>query len=93
MPIGPTLELFSGVNGRRSFDTQQMPQQPLVPAEHYPSSQAESEQWCQYQAPVEVDIIGRMPAHGSDIYDLYGSLNADFEGPAMQLLGSCIAAI
>ncbi|OAA70362.1 Zinc finger, C2H2-type/integrase, DNA-binding protein [Cordyceps fumosorosea ARSEF 2679] len=72
---------------------QQQPQQPQQQAGHYPSPQAESEQWYQYQAPVEVATIGQLPAYGSGIYDLYGGPKIEFDDPSMQLPSSRIAAI
>lgn len=73
--------------------TQQMPQQAQAAAGHYPSPQAESEQWYQYQAPVEVATIGQLPAYGSGIYDLYAGPKMEFDDPSMQLPSSRIAAI
>ncbi|KAJ6788465.1 hypothetical protein PWT90_10776 [Aphanocladium album] len=72
---------------------QQMPQHTHGANEHYPSPQAETEQWYQYQAPVEVATIGQLPAYGSGIYDLYGGPKIEFDDPSMQLPSSRIAAI
>ncbi|KAJ2966264.1 hypothetical protein NQ176_g10231 [Zarea fungicola] len=73
--------------------TQPMPQQTQVANEPYPSPAAETEQWYQYQAPVEVATIGQLPAYGSGIYDLYSGPKIEFDDPSMQLPSSRIAAI
>ncbi|KAJ3472556.1 hypothetical protein NLG97_g10895 [Lecanicillium saksenae] len=70
-----------------------MPQQTQGATEHYPSPQTETDQWYQYQAPVEVATIGQLPAYGSGIYDLYGGPKIEFDDPSMQLPSSRIAAI
>ncbi|KAM0670903.1 hypothetical protein ACQRIU_001308 [Beauveria bassiana] len=60
---------------------QQQPQQLQQHGGHYPSPQAESEQWYQYQAPVEVATIGQLLAYGSGMYDLYGGSKIEFDDP------------
>ena len=56
--------------------------------QQYPTPEAESEAWLQYQTPVEVATIGHLPAYGSGVFDLYGGPKLEFEDPSMQLPSS-----
>lgn len=76
-----------------AVEQQPMIQYPPSRNDQYPSPQAESDQWYQYQAPVEVATIGQIPAYGSGIYDLYAGPKLEFDDPTMQLPSSRIEAM
>ncbi|KAH7142649.1 hypothetical protein B0J13DRAFT_676009 [Dactylonectria estremocensis] len=70
----------------------QQNQTPTTENYHQQAAQSQEEHWPQYQPPIEVTMIGQLPAYGTGVYDLCGP-KIEFDDPTMQLPSSRLESL